>query len=151
MEWKTESDLEKLMRQELRRLPLRKAPASLAPRVLAAIQARQQAAWWQRPLWTWPRHTQWLIAFWLLSILATCLSMTYGIAPPVEYPEWMAAWSNAWAVVRDCAEILLNAVIIMLRSIGQPWVLLFLGTGVVMYLFCLGTGTLFYKYAVKRI
>jgi hypothetical protein len=151
MERKYETELETLMQRELRRLPLCAAPPSLAPRVLAAIQSRAQAPWWKRPLWTWPRRTQWLVALLFLTLLVSGLSVAGIAASITEVSEYWADWSGAWSVFKDCGEILRNAAVVMVLSIRHTWLVAILGTGIGLYLFCLGTGTLFYRLAVKRI
>jgi len=151
MERKYETELEALIQRELRRLPPRSAPASLAPRVLAAIQSRAQVPWWKRPIWTWPRRTQWLVALLFLTVLVSGLSLAGIAATFAEVSDYWAGWSGAWGVFKDCGETLRNAVVVMVLSIQRIWLLAILGTALGLYLFCLGTGTLFYRLAVKRI
>lgn len=150
MEHKFEIELEALMQRELNRLPPRKAPASLAPRVMAAIQARSHVPAWRRPIWTWPRRTQWLVALLFLSVLASMFSIASVSVSLAQWTDYLSDWSNTGLALKECGEILLSAVGMVAGSFGQFWTSVILGTALAMYLFCLGTGTLFYQWTVKR-
>lgn len=148
------SELERLLREELRHLPGYKAPKSLSAGVMAAIQARSQVAWWRQPIWTWALPVR--IAFlallsacvgWLLYSLWQFTSGVNEIIMPAPITHFLAVVSG----VADVLGVLAQAVSVVLTSSLQPWVWGIGGAVLFLYLCCLGAGTMFMRLAWRRI
>ena len=53
-----DSELERVIDEEVKRLPLPRAPGTLLPRVMQAVEARSHRGWYARAWFTWPWWSQ---------------------------------------------------------------------------------------------
>jgi hypothetical protein len=148
-----DEQLEQLMQRELRKLPELRAPETLVHRVMLAVHAKERQPWWQCPWLTWPRPAQWISSAFFA---ATVTALIYlgaqawqlaGIGNPLD-KIWIGILSLAplwnWLLT------LLNAVVLVIQKGGQLYLLIGLGVGATMYLFCVATGTACYRLALNR-
>ena len=84
MERDSESELERVVDDELRRLPLPSAPRTLLPRVMHAVETASRRPWYLRAWFTWPLWAQGasLAAVALLSYGIWRLPLALPAAPP---------------------------------------------------------------------
>lgn len=143
-----EQQLEKLIHRNLQVLSEFDAPGSLIPRVLSAIQARANLSWWQRPLLTWPPILRVLSLALLLAGLG--LAGYFGV---MVWESWIVAGlfgkiaqgftflSPLWDILAAVA----NAIVLLLKSVNQFYLVSVAGVLMLMYLSCVGLGTVCFR------
>jgi hypothetical protein len=145
--------LEHLIQRELEKLPELSAPNALIPRVLAAIEAQAQAPAWKRSWWTWPLGLKTAFVAVLLTLVGVFL---YGSSwasaqwQTSAAPQNIGHWWDAFASTGEVLATLGHALLVVCRSIGQPWLLGLAGLVMVMYLTCVGLGTICFRVAVNK-
>ena len=140
-----QKSLEELIQRELSKLPDRPAPGALIPRVLAEIHTRQSKRWWQRPWTEWPLALRIVSLPFLVAsaggtvvvVLMISKLMLASLAA-VRLTETLGIASSLWDVVGALG----NALLVLSRAPGQPWLLMGLSISLAMYLTCVGLGTL---------
>lgn len=148
-----ENELERFIQQRLRDLPDRQAPLSLIPRVQALIQAREQRAWWKRPIFQWPAAAQGAAILMFLGIISSgafAVPWLWQHTSALALSPWAAGWMEPLAGIKDVVVALGRASWLVLNSLSQPWVI---GSVVViglMYLACIGLGTACVRAATHR-
>ena len=145
---RSEQEMEALIQRQFRGMPHRHAPSTLAPKVMAALQARQAATWWHKPIgyWSMPARILILTAM-ILSAAAVTLTTSWLMTKGVP---WFEAGWNYVTGIWDGLQTLANAGSMVLRGGLQPWIRAVLGISFLMYLLCLGAGTAFVRVALKK-
>ena len=139
-----DSNLERVIHQELRKLPAVKAPDALAARVLATVRAQQALPWWQKSIWQWPNSARTLFLILLAVAVATISSSTW----------WAGDFAAKGAdVLNESARPLLplgNAFFVLWRTLLQNVVIFGFAFSGMLYLLCVGAGTMFVRFATRR-
>ena len=144
MEPEIDTNLERLIHEELRKLPAVKAPESLSARVLATVHARESLPWWRQSIWNWPAYarTAFLIT---LAVAVAGITGTTWLAGDVA-----AKGADLFGQVTDVIAPLSNAFLVLWKAVLQNVVLFGLAFTGMLYLVCVGAGTMFVRLAVRR-
>jgi hypothetical protein len=139
-----DTNLERVIHQELRKLPSLKAPDALLGRVLVSVRAQQALPWWRKSIWQWPHAARTAFMIMLAVVVAAITSS-----------HWWASDVAARGVeaLNDSAQPfapLGNAFLVLWRTLIQNVVLYGLAFSGMLYLLCLGAGTMFVRFAVRR-
>lgn len=144
MEPKRDEILEKILHRELQKLSDSEAPQTLIPRVVAAIDARANAAWWQRSWSNWPAQIR---ALSLLSGTLCVIAFLYGadwvfrnVQAAVAAYDLTDYWTEILSI-GGAFETLGRALILALQSMGQPWLLASVSVVLLMYVACVALGS----------
>lgn len=144
MQAEIDSNLERLIHQELRKLPPVKAPEGLPARVLLAVRARQAWPWWQQSIWHWPNFARTTFMILLSIAVAAMTSSTWWAT------EVASNFAPNLAPATQMFSTLGNAMAVLWKTVLQNVMLYGLAVVAMLYLFCLGAGTMFVRLAVRR-
>ncbi len=143
--------LEAQLDQALRSLPPLEAPASLAPGVLAILASRARLPWWQRAWWDWPLSAK--AAFLILTVAVAGLLAGGGLlfGEGVEgYPVVLLERLHPFVTLLDILASIASAGLLVMETVGEPFLLYGALCVGALYLACLGMGTACFRYALKR-
>jgi len=139
-----DTNLERVIHQELRKLPPVKTPEALLGRVLVSVRAQQALPWWRKSIWQWP-HAARTVFFIVLAVMITAITSSHWWAGDVA--------AKGAEVFSDSTQPLMplgNAFVVLWRTLFQNVVLYGLAFCGMLYLLCLGAGTMFVRFAVRR-
>jgi hypothetical protein len=147
------ADLETFVDGKLKERPMPRAPRTLLPRVLAAVQEWTLRPWYTRAWLAWPPG--WQVA----SIAALVLLLVAGamLIPSAQAAAGAAAstlasagpMSEATAIARR-AEVTINAVRVLWRALGEPFVPYAFALVMLMCLACATFATALNRLALGR-
>jgi len=145
--------LEEAIHQELATVGERPAPEALVASVMAAIQERAARPWWRKPIPQWPRKNQFVFVVVMLGMVCGAMFGLGQIWPhqaiaeiPAQAVAAMEPVRPAWSVL----ETLTRAGALLLRSLGQPWLIGLGAAFLFVYLSCIGMGMAWYRVTFQK-
>jgi hypothetical protein len=145
--------LEEAIQQQLAAVGERQAPEGLMVSVMAAIERRAARPWWQKPIPQWPRKNQFVFVVVMLAFVCGAVIGLGQIWPQqaiAEIPTQAAAAMEpvrpAWSVL----ETLTRAGALLLKSLGQPWLIGLGAAFLFIYLSCIGMGMAWYRVTFQK-
>jgi hypothetical protein len=145
--------LEEAIQQRLSAVGERQAPEGLAISVMAAIQARAARPWWRKPIPQWPRKNQFVFVVVMLAFVCGAVIGLAQIWPheviagiPTQAAAAIEPVRPAWSVL----ETLANAGALLVKSLGQPWLIGLGAAFLFVYLSCIGMGMAWYRVTFQK-
>ena len=120
-----DTNLERLIQQELQNVPDLKAPATLMQRVMARIEAGTSVPWWRQAWLGWPLSAQ-LASLALFAGLLAVSAFSLGEVDFASYGAQAWAGFQSLSVLWDKLAALLNAAVLVNRAFAEHlliWVL----------------------------
>lgn len=153
MENDRDKQIERVIHRELRQLAELRAPETLVHRVMLAVHAKARQSWWRQPWLTWPLGMRVLsLAVLMASVgLVSYLAGTAweGLSP--LSPSGKIIESFTWIKpIWDTVSALVGAVAVLLRVVGQQFLLIASALLVMVYLACVGIGTVCFRFAYNK-
>ena len=153
MENDRDKQIEQLIHRELRQLPELRAPETLVHRVMLAVHAKARQSWWHRPWLTWPFGMQ-LLSLALLLVSVGLISYLAGAAwggLNLASLSGRIVESFAWLKpIQETVSALAGAVGVLLRVVGQQFLLIGTVLVIMAYLACVGLGTVCFRLAYNK-
>lgn len=135
----------------LKNLPDLPAPASLVPKVMRAIHQRAALPWYRQPWPVWPAPLQ---ALSLALLLGGFGAFVYAAWQLTQAAGYQAAWDEVrqafagLAYVANVARLLAEALLLVARQLGTPFIIGCLTAASLAYGLLIGFGTLYCRVAI---
>ena len=144
------NELEAWAERELKALPRRRAPEELMQRVRTAIATGQPVVTRQAAI-TWSRRTRFLaLAACAMSLLAFCCWWAAGNG---GFDGVLTNVRSAFAAISETAGgalAVLDALVLVLRKVGQPALLTALLLFAALSAFCAGVGSVCFRFVITE-
>lgn len=148
-----EKQLERWAERELSRLPELQAPATLLHRVMLEVHARERKPWWKRAWTEWPRQAQLLSVAVLTAVAVVFVLGGTDLAVSADSsPLWarLKGYTDGWRAAWGAAHSLGRAGGLVLKSLGQQYLLIAVALVVMAYGMSVGLFTACYRLANQR-
>ena len=142
------ADLETFVDRKLKELPTPRAPHTLLPRVLAAVQEWTLRPWYTRAWLAWPREWQ-VVSMAALVLLFVASAILIPIAQAAA-STLAARPMSAAAAVAQRAAVTIDAVRVLWRALGEPFVPYAFALVMLMCLACAAFATALNRVALGR-
>ena len=142
------ADLETFVDRKLKELPTPRAPHTLLPRVLAAVQEWTLRPWYTRAWLAWPRGWQ-VVSMAALVLLFVASAILIPIAQTAA-STLAARPMTAAAAAAQRAAVAIDAVRVLWRALGEPFVPYAFALVMLMCLACAAFATALNRVALGR-
>lgn len=146
--------LETEIDRELKGLPELTVPDTLTARVMARIEKRSVLPWYRQAWPAWPRPAQVLSLGAMLALFGVICFASWRMFQGPEAglaAQTMAGWFSGLAVIWNTLGAVAGAAILVVKKLGNGFLIVCLAIAVFNYFACVGLGTVAVRFALARI